>query len=265
MGLAAGATGLDAAVQCEAHYRRLCRLQQMGAGELRRLLAGSIEDAAPWIESAARAGVAEAQLRLGQMLLDGAGVPLDARSALDWFLRAAAQGAPESMNMAGRCHENGWGAPVDLPAAAQWYRLAAEAGLDWGQYNYANLLFDGRGLPRDRRQALIWYRRAAEQGHARAMNLLARCYEEGWGARRDGRKAMDWYRRAAEGGYFRAQYNVATLLAGQGKVEEALTWFDKACRAATPDSLPGMVKALAAHQDPKLAELGRRLGRAPTA
>jgi uncharacterized protein len=247
-----------AAAEAETHYRRMCRMRRMSAVELRVLLAGDPAQAAPWIGSAARYGLAEAQLRLGQMLLDGAGVNRDAAAALSWFIRAADQGAPEAMNMVGRCLENGWGAAVDLAAAARWYRSSAEAGHDWGEYNYANMLFDGRGVHADRSEAVAWYRRAAKQGHARAMNLLARCCEEGWGGPRDAREAYLWYHRSAERGYFRAQYNLATLLAARGRMTEALDWFEKALRAATPDSLPTMVEALARHGDPRLAAVGLR-------
>jgi uncharacterized protein len=247
------------AVEAETHYRRMWRLRQMSAGELRALLAGDLAETAPWIESAARYGVAEAQVRLGQMRLDGVGAPRDETAALTWFTHAAQGGSPEAMNMVGRCYESGWGAAADLTVAADWYRRSAEAGHDWGEYNYANMLFDGRGVGCDQPAAARWYRRASERGHTRAMNLLARCYEEGWGVARDTRKAFEWYRRSAEGGYFRAQYNYATLLTAEGRVDAALGWFEKAYRAATPDSLPGMTDALARQKDPQLSELGRRM------
>jgi TPR repeat protein len=92
------------------------------------------------------------------------------------------------------------------------------------------------------------------------MNLLARCLEEGWGAPRDPRQAGEWYRRSAQQGYFRAQFNLGTILAGQGHIEEALDWFDSACRAATPDSLPAMVAVLTRQQHPRLAQFGREIG-----
>lgn len=247
------------AEEAEHHYVRMSRLRRMSVEDLRALLAGDPADAASWIESAAKYGLTEAQLRLGQMLLDGFGVAKDNSAALTWFTRAAHSGAAEAMNMVGRCHESGWGSPVDLTVAANWYRSSATAGHDWGQYNYANMLFDGRGVDRDQREAIDWYRLAAEQGHARAMNLLARCLEEGWGARRDLAQSYDWYRRSAERGYFRAQYNFATLLAEHGRLEEAMAWFETACRAATPDSLRALVEGLIRRREPRLARLGRRL------
>jgi TPR repeat protein len=231
---------LPAAAEAEAHYRRMCRLARMSGAELGRVLAG--EGAAPWIESAARYGVAEAQLRLGQLRLDAG----EAAEAVAWFERAARQGSAEAMNMVGRALENGWGVAVDAAAAAAWYRRSADAGCDWGQYNYANLLFDGRGLAQDQAAACVWYRKAAEQGHARAMNLLARCCEEGWGVARDPAAARRWYRRAAEAGYFRGQYNYATWLVREGRADAARGWFDAALAGAPPDSRATMAEAVAA-------------------
>jgi uncharacterized protein len=79
---------------------------------------------------------------------------------------------------------------------------------------------------------------------------------------RNPQSAWDWHRRAAEGGYFRAQFNFATLLAGEGRMDEALDWFDQACRGATPESLPGMVEALIRHGDPRLAAFAGEIGHA---
>ena len=246
----------DVADRAEADYVRMWRLRHMDAGQLRRLVSGDPKIAAPWILSAARYGIVEAQTRLGQMYLDGAGLPCDQVAAVSWFTRAADKGAPEAMNMVGRCYENGWGVAEDLSSAAQWYRRSAEAGYDWGEYNYANMLFDGRGVACDRRQSVYWYQRAAQQGHARAMNLLARSLEQGWGVARDPARALEWYSRSAHAGYFRAQFNFATVLASAGRIDEALVWFQRACQTATPDSQRGMAEMLARHANPRLADLG---------
>jgi TPR repeat protein len=243
--------------EVEADYRRMCQLRRMSFVELRVLLAGEPCKAAPWVETAARYGLVEAQLRLGQMRLDGLGAPKDEGAAFTWFMRAAKRNSPEAMNMVGRCYENGWGRTVDLSAAADWYRRSAEAGHDWGEYNYANMLFDGRGVARDQAQAVAGYRRAADKGHARAMNLLARCCEEGWGTPRDIAAACDGYRRSAQGGYFRGQFNYGALLAAHGRIDEALGWFDKACQGAPPDSLRAMVQVLLRQNHPRLAEFAR--------
>jgi TPR repeat protein len=248
----------------EADYLRMCQLRRMSYGELRTLLAGDPAQAAPWIEVAARYDLVEAQVRLGQMHLDGLGAAKDDFAALNWFLRAANKGSPEAMNMVGRCHENGWGTPISLPTAARWYLRSAEAGHDWGEYNYANMLFDGRGVERDEAEAAVWYRRASGQGHARAMNLLARCHEEGWGVARDTAAACAWYHRSAEAGYFRAQFNYGSVLAAHGRIDEAMPWFRKACQDAPADSLRSMIEALSRQSDQRLVDFAGSFSQKPS-
>jgi len=147
--------------------------------------------------------------------------------------------------MVGRCLEHGWGAPADAAAAAVWYRRAAEAGEPWAQYNLGHLLLDGNGVRRDPAEAFAWYVRAAAQGHPRAMNLAGRCCEEGWGTSRDPAAAADWYRRSAEAGYFRGQHNHASVLAAEGRADEALGWFERALAGAPAASRPVIEAALA--------------------
>jgi TPR repeat protein len=234
-------------------------MASMPRNRLDRLLADPAPGAAIWVRAAAAYGLVEAQIRLGQMLLDGTGVEQDQAKALAWFTEAARAGSAEARNMVGRCLENGWGAPSDPALAAPWYLAAAEAGDAWGQYNLGHMFLNGAGVPRDAAAALRWYRRAADQGHVRAMNLVARCHEEGWGAPRDHVAALHWYRRSAEGGYFRGQYNFATMLAAEGWIAAALPWFEAAIQAAPGPTRAVMIKGLGGHVAPALRILARRL------
>ncbi len=253
-------TGPDA----PAHdFERFVRLNAMDYADLRRQLTGAPQDALELVETAARAGLAAAHLRLGRMLLEGRCVPRDAARALACFRRAAVRGDGEALNMVGRCLENGWGAPRDEALAAGWYDRADAAGCPWGAYNLANLLFDGRGVPKDLQRAARLYASAADEGHARAMNLLGRCLEEGWGVARDGRRAALCYERAARAGYFRAQFNHAAVLAAAGDVEGAAVWFSAALEGAFGEDLESLHRALAAHPVPRLAALASPQGGRP--
>jgi len=231
-------------------------LRAMPAAELHAKLAGDPREAARWVHAAARHGFPEAQLMLGQMLLDGTEVDRDQPAALRWFRHAAAAGQVEAMNMVGRCHELGWGVPADPSVAAGWYRRAAILGLDWGQYNLANLLLYGMGVARDRRSALEWYQRAAAQGHAKSMNLIGRFMEEGWDRQPDACQALAWYRGSAEAGDFRGQYNYATLLMRQGQASEAARWFRAAIDSGSRDFLLTAGETLSGREEPRLRELG---------
>jgi TPR repeat protein len=223
---------------------RVAALTMMSPEQLTALLSGA--EAAPWVEAAAACGIAEAQVRLGRMLLEGQGVAKDERAAYACFLCAADGGDREAHNMLGRCHENGWGVQQDFTRAAEHYRVAAEAGLDWAQYNLGHLLLDGTGVARDRDEAFAWYMRAAGQGHVRAMNLVARCCEEGWGTPKDRAAALVWYRKSAQGGYFRGAYNYGTILADEGNTAEAKQWFERSVEGAPAHTRANIAAALAA-------------------
>jgi TPR repeat protein len=211
----------------------LRRQEVLDGEQLRAMLQDNPASAARAILIAAQENMPDAQALLGQILLDGTGIEQDAELALTWFQIAARRGHAMAINMAGRCHEHGWGCEPDAAKAAEYYRQAAEADLDWGFYNYGNLLATGRGVNKDQARALACYRKAAQMGHAKSMNLLGRYLEEGLYCERDLPVAHDWYRRSAEGGDFRGQFSHAGVLAEQGHIEEAITWFRSALRIGT--------------------------------
>ena len=189
----------------------------------------------------AERGHVAAQLVFGQALLDSG----HAVQAVRWFAIADTAGFAPAANMLGRCHEKGWGVPADPSQAAACYRRAAAAGDPWGCYNLANQYLRGRGVERDRLESWRLFLKAARQGHAKSMNLVARFLDEGWDRARDRRAALLWYRRAAEAGDYRGQHNLATALAEQGALDEALSWWERALPAATPDVREAMEQALA--------------------
>jgi uncharacterized protein len=232
-------------------------LRAMPPNALRARLTKDPVNAARLIGAAARYGFPEAQLMLGQMLLDGIGLERDHLTAVRWFRRAAEGGSAEAMNMVGRCYELGWGVAADAAAAVSWYRQAARLGLDWGQYNLANRLLRGDGVARDRLAALELYRQAAAQGHAKSMNLVARFLEEGWEVPRNPVQALVWYRRSAEAGDFRGQYNFAVALVGMGRCDQAREWFRVAIENGSPGFLETAGGELSGREEPWLRDLGR--------
>jgi TPR repeat protein len=222
---------------------RVAALTMMEPQKLTALLGGDPASAAPWIASAARLDIAEAQVRLGRMLLAGEGVEENKPAAFAWFARAADAGNTEAQNMLGRCCQHGWGVSCSAELAAAWYARAAESGDAWAQYNLGHLYLDGIGVTRDAAAALRWYKCAADQGHPRAMSLVGRCYEEGWGTARDLAEACGWYRRSAEAGYFRGAFNYATVLAADGFEAEAVEWFGRAMTLAPDDKRETLIAA----------------------
>ena len=166
---------------------RVAALTLMDLEALRAVIGG--RDAGAWVGAAAACGIAQAQLRLGRMLLEGEGVARDRKAAFACFLAAADSGDAEAHNMLGRAYENGWGTAIDLAAAAEQYRIAAAAGLDWAQYNLGHMLLAGDGGARPRGRLCLFGKRRAGPCRA-AMNLVARCLEKGWGGARRRRRGM---------------------------------------------------------------------------
>ena len=60
------------------------------------------------------------------------------------------------------------------------------------------------------------------------MNLVGRYLEEGVYCPGDKQAAWVWYERSARGGDFRGQFSHASVLAEAGRIDEALTWFERA-------------------------------------
>ena len=94
---------MSAALNADAW--RVAALTMMAPQELADLMGGDPADAAPWIAAAARLDIAEAQVRLGRMLLSGEGTDENRPAAFAWFARAAEAGNVEAQNMVGRCCE----------------------------------------------------------------------------------------------------------------------------------------------------------------
>ncbi len=213
------------------------------------------------IVSAASFGSTRAQILLGQLFLDGNGMPRSRVEARRWFEKAAASNSAEGINMVGRCHEFGWGGPPDLAKAADCYRRAAMRDYDWAQFNLASLLHDGRGVAQDRVAARSWFARAARRGHAKAANMLGHYREEGWLCPRRPRAAFRWYTRAARAGDFRGQFNLARCLFATGQRELALVWLDRSIENAIHDFWIDIVPVLSAHPDPAIRRRGDLAGR----
>jgi len=223
------------------------------------VLGGDPQDAAAWVEAAARLGHTEAQAVLGQWLLDGRGIERDAVQALHWFLCAAQSGHAMAMNMAGRCHEQGWGTAVDAGKAAHWYQQAVRRGLPQAQYNLANLYASGQGVARDHARAVELYQQAAGQGYAKAFAKLGRYHEDGVVLPRDAAAALECYRRGAEGGDFRGQFCYAGMLAARGRKTESLSWLAKVAQTATPRYLRQAGALLLESPDAAFRALGERM------
>jgi uncharacterized protein len=205
----------------------------------------------------ARAGIVEAEYRVGKCYFEGLGVPRNRAEAGRWLERAARQGHVDAQShlarlclqgggiasredIAGGCAAaslfwaNAAGKP-DFVMAEQWSHRAAEAGSAEAQAVLAFILASGPESMRNLDEARHWYERSAEAGcpqgalgYALALAPLTKNEE-------DRRRVAGWIRLAAEAGLPTAAYLLGTFMQRGTGVErnlaEAAIWFRRAATA----------------------------------
>jgi uncharacterized protein len=142
----------------------------------------------PLFAQAARAGLRQAQYRLGHCYLMGLGVPPSIGEALRW-LRRAAEG--------GNC-----------PAQTELGALALQGVFNEGKAG----LFEHACLSANFHLAEHWCRQAAAKGSAEAKALLGFILSAGPDEIRDEAAADQFYRESAQAGWSRGQLGLAMAL-----------------------------------------------------
>lgn len=158
----------------------------------------SLDDAFTWYERAAEQKHAEAQARVGLMLL--AGPPTGTGAPGSDTGRSTPPADPADPSGEAIRYRQ------DPERALHWNRLAARAGVASAQLRYGLQLAKGLGIERDLDRARQWLSRSAEQGDVAGMTALGVLYAGGYGGVPDRTSALRWLRRAAESGYSDAQY-----------------------------------------------------------
>ncbi len=109
----------------------------------------------------------------------------DYATALKEFQPLADQGLPAAQAALGQMYLQGLGVPQDYVAAAKWLEPAAKNGIAAAQAQLATLYILGMGVPKDEKQAAYWTKRAADHGVKRSQVDLAAMYYQGVGVPRD--------------------------------------------------------------------------------
>ena len=111
------------------------------------------DEAALWLEHAARAGLACAQVRIGEYYLRGVGVERDAARALSFFSAAAEAGDVRGVYHVGLCYLYGRGVLRDPSYAVTFLLRAARQGYAPACHRLGILYRDGEGVPANHRRA----------------------------------------------------------------------------------------------------------------
>jgi TPR repeat protein len=126
----------------------------------------------------ANAGVAVAQLNLGNAYYNGRGVPQDYVEAVSWYRTAADQGVAGAQFYLGNAYYNGRGVPQDYVEAVSWYRAAADQGVAGAQFYLGNAYYNGRGVPQDYVEAHKWRNLAASRADVEDQKTFAERRDE---------------------------------------------------------------------------------------
>lgn len=163
--------------------------------------------AADLFRRAAEKGHPYAALRYGIALQDGNGVRKDLTAAQNWLLQAQRAGVPEASLALGDMLVR---TPANKDKAANqklvalaigWYESAAEAGVASAQFKLANAYFAGAGVTRDAPKALVWYERAARQGLPEAQHTAGIMLMGGVAGPPDPVEGYKWLILAEKGGH----------------------------------------------------------------
>lgn len=180
---------------------------QMALGDLYEQGAGvnkNLKVAADWREKAARRGNVQAQLKLGQMYLSGSGVVKDLNKAEYWLKRAAIEGNSEAQFELGKLYRTeGW-QKHDPDLGNSWLAKSAAQGYE-GAVEFVHFFEHvGLQLKEDLSQRAPQLHKLAADGDAEAQYQLAMRYEHGVGEKRDYAQAMYWFKQAANQGHVKA-------------------------------------------------------------
>jgi uncharacterized protein len=166
---------------------------------------GWAAQAFPLFARAARAGIAEAEYRVGRCYLEGSGVPVSHADGVRWLGYAATRGHIE----------------------AQWFLAAlCVHGIDaWEtreetEHGVANLFSNEEAPKPDFAAGEKWARRAAERGSAAGQAVLAYILTSGPESMRNLEEAHGWYERSATAGCPQGSFGYALSLAHTAKDEK---------------------------------------------
>jgi hypothetical protein len=171
----------------------LLRLAEGGSGSAMMIISGRLQEthkaeSQKWFMAALKAGQPQALEFKGLDWLQ-----TDPKAALVLFEKAAATGYPRPKAWIGQIHLEGLGVPVDPAKAVEFYRAGVDGGAIQAIYDLAVLYASGVGDPRSEKETpAALFRKAAKVGRTAAMDELAYRYRRGFGVEKDLLEAAGW-------------------------------------------------------------------------
>lgn len=112
----------------------------------------------------AELGDPQAQFEYGERLLNGDEVPRDPVAAVPFLEKAARNGVADAWFRLGKMHHDGVGVTRDFGRSLEYYTEAARRGVPEAQHNVGAMLVSARGVKRDYVEGLAWLIVATKSG-----------------------------------------------------------------------------------------------------
>jgi len=154
----------------------------------------------PALRAAALSGDASAAYEVGMRFAEGRGVPQSNEEAAHWLDRAARLGLAPAQFRLGGLYEKGIGVKKSLATARDYYRAAADKGHGKAMHNLAVLYAEGIDGAADYRNAAHWFRKAADYGVTDSQYNLGVLYARGIGVEQNFAESYKWFVLAADHG-----------------------------------------------------------------
>ena len=158
------------ALRQAAHQGNVDAQRVLGTILVKENTTASAQEGRGWLEKAAQAHDAKAQLALGKLLFQGApGVAKDYAAAQVILQAAAKSGDSGAAYYLGLISKVGTASmAADPKTAARWLQAAASGGVAEAQFMLGQMLLEGDGVAPDALAARSWFEKAAEQEHPEA-------------------------------------------------------------------------------------------------
>jgi len=170
--------------------------------------AGDLVKARAGLLPLAEAGEAVAQYRLGFLMANGEGGPVDLNGAIKWIEASLAQDYNAGHTLLARAYLSNSPEIAHYERAAELLAHGVEGGEADAHYYLGELYRSGRGVKGDKAKAFELINRAAKAGFLPAQFAVAQMYSRGEGVEKDDDQTSRWLLQAAEDGYGEAQMSL---------------------------------------------------------
>ena len=207
-----------------------------------------IAGAAPWLEKACAAGVADGCVTLGFYLLNGQGLAKDVSRGAGFFQQACDAGDGLACLNLGIVYFKGAGLARDPVRSAPLFQLACDRGRAPGCHALANQYYSGDGVPQDYARSAMLYGAACEDGEMNACRNLGVQLLLGQGVAKDVAKGAILLERSCTSGDAAGCRNLGNLYSeGVGVPQDAaqaLVLWTRGCTLGDADACKRKTPAL---------------------